>query len=289
MQDADRVTGEVVEIYLPLAQAADHLINPRRWRLADYSQAAHGVFDTFGDAVEWFDSTAQVIRGCIRIANGSHRHEEAWKLTESLSGWLHIRKDWQVWKISHEMAEESARHCGAAAHARMLAALGEYHLWQEQTALAEAYLQRARARWTEAEHVLGRAFCLEALGALEMKKDSPEKARVLVTEARDLFAAAGRERGVVLMSRRIGETYRHQGDYCTAQEHLKPAYRWFEEDGDLYQQVRTGRSLALALEGLGRADEAQQLLLDLSRLAESIGAEIDAEDLRRLVKGTPHR
>jgi tetratricopeptide (TPR) repeat protein len=164
----------------------------------------------------------------------------------------------------------------------MLAALGEYHLWQDQVEVAESYLQRARARWTEAEHVLGRASCLEALGTVEMKKDDPGKARELVTQARDLFATVGRERGVVLMNRRIGETYRHEGDYAKALGFLEHAYRWFEGDGDAYQRVRCGRSLALTLEGLSRAADAQQLLTDLVNLAESIGAHTDARELSRL-------
>src|SRR5699024_10503050 len=86
LDDAERVSGELIDVFLPLAQAADRRINPRRWTLADYSSAAHQAFDSYEDALAWMDSAAPVIRGCIRIANETARHEAAWKLAEALSG-----------------------------------------------------------------------------------------------------------------------------------------------------------------------------------------------------------
>ncbi|GAA1457685.1 tetratricopeptide repeat protein [Nocardiopsis exhalans] len=284
LADAEQSSAHLIDVYLPLAQAADRKINPRRWVLADYDSAAHEAFDSYEDALTWMDAAAHVIRGCIRIANATGRHEDVWKLAEALSGWLHIRKDFRLWRITHEIGEESARECGAAAHARMLAALGECHLWMEETSVAEAYLQRAHARWVEADHALGRASCLEALGTVTMKKGDVARARDLVTTARGMFAEQGRERGVILMTRRIGETYLAEEKHQQALRELEHAYHWFRVEGDLYQQVRTGRSLVIALGGVGRAGEAQRLLQDLIGIAEAIGAHSDAAELSRMIE-----
>ncbi|WP_017613966.1 tetratricopeptide repeat protein [Nocardiopsis salina] len=280
---AERVTGDLIDIFLPLAQAADRRINPRRWTLANYSSARHDAFDSYKEALAWMDFAAPVTRGAIRIANANARHEAAWKLAEALHAWLHVRKDWTSWKTSHEIALESARECGAAPLARILASLGEYHLWQDDLVSAESYLLRARARWAEAEHLLGQASCLEALGMLALKKKQPQKARELVSEARERFAAEGRERAVVLMQRRIGETYRDEDAFAQAISALEPAYRWFVAEGDHYQQIRTGRSLALALEGAGSAGQARTLLNELISVATANGAEADAHELSRLM------
>lgn len=282
LDDAERVSGELIDVFLPLAQAADRRINPRRWVLADYSTAAHQAFDSYEDALVWMDSAAPVIRGCVRIAHGTARHEMAWKFAEALSGWLHIRKDFRLWRTSHEIAEESARECGPAAHARILAALGECHLWLDETSVAEAYLQRAYARWVEAEHLLGQASTLEALGTCQIKQNRPADARKLVLKARGMFSEEGRERGVVLMTRRVGETYLAEGSFHEALKHLDMAYRWFHDEGDLYQQVRAGRSRVRALAGAGRAGQARTLLQDLVGIAESIGAHTDVEELSRM-------
>lgn len=284
LDDAERVSGELIDVFLPLAQAADRRINPRRWVLANYSSAAHQAFDSYQDALAWMDFAAPVIRGCIRIANATARHEAAWKLAEALSGWLHIRKDLRLWRISHEVAEVSARQCGPDAHARVLAALGECHLWLEESSIAEAYLQRAHARWVEAGHVLGQASALEALGTCRLTQDRPDQARKLVLKARGMFAEQGRERGVVLMTRRVGETYLAQGSFHEALKHLDMAYRWFHDEGDLYQQVRTGRSRVRALTGAGQGAQARTLLQDLIGIAESIGAHTDVEELSRMAE-----
>lgn len=164
LDDTDRVTGKLIDTYLPIAQEADHRINPRRWRLADYSAAEQGsVFRSYEDALQWMDASASIIRGCIRIATALGRREEAWQYAEATQSFFRVRKDFRSWRISHEVAEESARGCGPTAHARMLASLGECHIWLEDIGVAEAYLQRARALWIKGHHVLGEASCLEAL------------------------------------------------------------------------------------------------------------------------------
>ncbi|GHC71713.1 hypothetical protein GCM10007079_04360 [Nocardiopsis terrae] len=285
LDDTDRVTGELIDTYLPIAQEADHRINPRRWRLADYSAAEQGsVFRSYEDALQWMDSSASIIRGCIRIANTLGRREESWQYAEATQSFFRVRKDFRSWRISHEVAEESARGCGPTAHARMLASLGECHIWLEDIGVAEAYLQRARALWIKGRHVLGEASCLEALCMVEMKKGNPPKARQHASTARDMFSGQARERGVVLATRRVGETYLAEQDHRQALKSLEHAYDWFRDTGDVYQQVRTGRSLVAALRGSGRSDEANRVLQDLVGLAESIGAHTDAEELSRMTK-----
>jgi len=286
LNGAERITGELIDIYLPLTQAADRRINPRRWLLADYSTAAHSEFSSYEDALAWMDSAAPVIRGCIRIANATSRHEAAWKFAEALHGWLHIRKDFRLWRLTHEIAEESSRECCSASHARILASLGECHLWLEENGIAEAYLQRALAQWRTAEHSLGQASTLEGLGTVELKKGNPEQARDHVMTARGMFAQEGRERGVVLMTRRVGETYLAEGRFHESLKHLDMAYRWFRSDGDSYQQVRTGRSRIRALARAGKTVEAHTLLRDIIGVAEEIGADNDAHELARMAEQT---
>lgn len=115
LDDAERVSGELVDVFLLLALAADRRIDPRRWVLAGCTTAARQAFDSYEDALTWVDFAAPVTRGCVRIVYETARHEVARQLTGALSGWLRVREDFRLWKVSREVAEVSVRGCGPGA------------------------------------------------------------------------------------------------------------------------------------------------------------------------------
>ncbi|TQN27766.1 tetratricopeptide repeat protein [Haloactinospora alba] len=99
-----------------------------------------------------------------------------------------------------------------------------------------------------------------------------------------MFSSLGAERGVVLMERRIGESYRDSGDYDQAEAYLRSALQWFHEAGDDYQIIRTSRSLALTFQEQRRHEAAREVLEKAHSLAETIGAATDTEEMSRLAE-----
>ncbi|RNL81656.1 tetratricopeptide repeat protein [Halostreptopolyspora alba] len=273
----------LLDTMVPLTLAADRRINPGRWVLSPlYATVDDTVFEDRSHAIEWMNTHAGTVRGCVRIAHETGHYETAWTLCEGLWAWLHISKNWRLWRTTHEIGLEAAERCDITAQARMLSALGALHLWTDNLDEAERLHQRARSLWVSAVHALGQATSLENLGIIALKQGTPIAAREYFRQARTMFSDLGVERGVVLMERRIGESYRDSGDYDQAETNLRSALGWFLDSGDDYQVIRTRRSLALTLQGQQRDEAARELLEEARRLAETIGATTDAEEFSRL-------
>ncbi|WP_017623426.1 tetratricopeptide repeat protein [Nocardiopsis chromatogenes] len=284
-EDVEPAVESLLDVVEPLALAADRRLNPNRWVLSPRYENITNAFASTQDALHWYDANAGLVRACVRIAYETGRNELAWTLCEGMWAWLHIRKPWHTWRLTHEVGLEAAKQCDAAPQARMYSALGALHMWQDRLDEAERLHVRARALWIAAEHLLGQASGLESLGVIALKRGHPVTARGHFREAQHLFSEQGRERGVVLMERRLGESFRDTGDHATAEEYLRGALDWFRAAGEDYPVVRTSRSLALALQAQGRQKEAQGVLAQARDLAESIGADTDAAELSCLMQG----
>lgn len=282
--DVETVVRPLLATIEPLTLSADRRINPDRWVLSPrYTNANPTMFSDRAEAVEWFDANAGTIRGSIRIAHETNRAELTWTLCEGLWGYLHIRKDWELWRTTHQIGLEAAQQCDAAAQARMLSSLGSLRTWTNDLDEADRLHQRARALWVSAGHVLGQASSLESLGIVALKRATPAAAREFFRDARVLFSDLGRERGVVLMERRIGESFRDTGDYLQSENHLRSALDWFQDAGDDYQVIRTSRSLALTLRGQRHHQAARDMLEEGRNRALRIGARTDADELDSLL------
>lgn len=283
-ESAETSTREYIEVMVPLALAADRAINPGRWVLSvHYDAIGDNPFASREDALAWMREWAGAIRGCVRIAHETNQHEVACSLVEGLWGWLHVSKDWDMWRTSHQLGLESADHCDAAVKARMLSGLGSLHTWLDDLHEAERFHMRARALWVSSNHRLGQASCMESLGVLALKRNRPMSARSWFSDARTLFSEVGRERGVVMMDRRLGESFRDSREFEQADNHLGSALAWFRQQGDDYMTIRTGRSLALSLTQQHRTQEAHNLLSELHSTAVSLGADTDAQEISRLM------
>lgn len=245
-ESAEISTREYIEVMVPLVLAADRAINPGRWVLSvHYDNLGESRFTTRDDALTWMGEWAGAIRGCVRIAHETHRHEIACSLVEGFWGWLTISKDWQMWRTVHEMGLAPASHCDSTVQARMLSGLGSLNTWLGDLHEAERLHMRARALWVQSKHKLGQATCMESLGVLNLKRNKPLAARSWFNDARLLFSEAGRTRGAVMMGRRLGESFRDGREFDQADKQPRGALDWFRDQDDDYMVLRTGRSLAL--------------------------------------------
>lgn len=203
--DVEGVVRSLMSTVEPLTLAADRRINPgRRILNTRYERASVDVGSTT-EAVEWFDTHARTVLGCIQIAHDSGRWNTSWTLAEGLWSYLHVKKDWALWLSAYEIGLEAAQHCKDPAQARMLSGLGTPCMWQGRLDEAERLHARAKALWVSAGHTFGHASSLEALGVIALNRNLPLSARSLFQEARGLHGGMRRERGVVLMERRLGE------------------------------------------------------------------------------------
>ncbi|MDA0564873.1 tetratricopeptide repeat protein [Streptomonospora sp. S1-112] len=283
---AEEATETLLNTLLPLAVAADRRLNPYRWVLGPrYEQVStDNPFGSDSEALDAMDHLAPQLRACVRIAHATARHNEAWELCEALVNWLARRRDLEMWEEVFSLGLASAQALGAkAAQAHMLVGLGRCRLWQDRVDLAESNFLHAQALWTTAEHELGIAGAVEALGTVSLKRGEPEEAEERYREARVVFAGLGRERGIALMERHIADCRRERGDINTAEQLGQQAREWFRSHGDTYQEVRALRGLALTYRKAQRIHTAFDAAREARRLAQSIGATAEATELGRLI------
>lgn len=249
-----------VALHGALARSAGRHLNPDRWLLTAEDQIDLDLFSGYDDALEWLTSTADLHRAVVRTAHVSGLHTECWQLCEALLPHLRGAQDFETWRISHKLGLRSAAHCGPAPMARMLSGLGSCYQWEGRLDEAEAEFVRAEQLWLKADHTLGRASLSESLGLLALREGDLGLAEARFLRALRLFTELGRDRGIWLIQRRLGETALAARNFTKAIHYLTSSRAWFADRGDRYQVVRNTMSLARSLAGAGQQDQAQQEL-----------------------------
>lgn len=102
LDDVESAVYSLMSTMEPSVLAADRCINPDRWVLSPRYETADMTIFARSEAVEWFDANAETVLGCIQIAHGTARFETAWTLAKELWSYLHIRKNWNLWRTVYE-------------------------------------------------------------------------------------------------------------------------------------------------------------------------------------------
>ena len=267
-QRTDRLL-RIVTWYLARAVAADLVVMPGRRRLGPVYATARQeppAFPSAREALDWLEEELPNLLAVLRTANREGFHEAAWQICEALWGLFVLRRHYAEWVASNEIGLESARACGdEAAQARMLAQLGRAHLDLGELDQAELSFSESLDRAHAAGHRFGEASAYQQLGLLRLTRNEPDAAIPYFLSSRDMHAALGDDRGVALLTRRIGEAYRAGGRYADAAGLLRDAVAQYTEAGDRYNAGRSLTSLAethilagdprSALAPLGQAQE----------------------------------
>ncbi|MDA2812848.1 tetratricopeptide repeat protein [Nocardiopsis sp. RSe5-2] len=276
--------------YLRTAVAADTALNPGRWhvgplygRVGDPSLPA---FPDAGAALHWLDEELPTLEELVVWAARDGHPAEAWQLCEALWDLFLRRRHHDSWFRTHEAGLAAARELGdPEARGRMHGALAAAHVSLHRTEEAEHHHREALRAWDEADHDLGRAAAMEGLGVVELARDAPGEAVPHFEGALTVHTSLGRERGIALMRRRLGEALRDAGRPEEAVGHFTWALGHFTEAGDHYLRTRVLVGLATVHIKTGDFDEAERVLDAALDAAGQARAEMEAARVHALRGG----
>lgn len=272
--EATAALDRALDHYLTTAAAADRTLNPGRWHLAPvFERPLARGFGSRSEALDWLESELEVLRATVRLCASTGRHSLCWQLCEALRNVFMIRKHFDAWEETHTAGLASAEALDdPAAEANMLNALAGLRLSLGDPDLASQLHHRALAAWTRAGHVLGQASSLEGAGVCELAREQPAWARTLFERALAIHTQLGRNRGIALMLRRLGEASRDLGDHTRAVDYFGRALEFFTEADEPYMRVRTLAGLAATRLAAAEPDRARPVLTEVLRLSDRIGA-----------------
>ncbi|MFD0855684.1 tetratricopeptide repeat protein, partial [Actinomadura adrarensis] len=118
----------------------------------------------------------------------------------------------------------------------------------------------------------GEASALECLGVARLGMNDAAGAIDAFDRAREIHREIGLERGVAMMTRRLGEALALDGRIAEAIDHFSEALAFFDDRGDDYNRARILMGLAGALVKEDRPREAGERLETALEAATRAGA-----------------
>lgn len=279
-ESAEAALDRVLEYYLTTIATADRALNPGRWHLAPvYERLPKRRFDSKRQAVDWLATESEALQAIVRFCAATGRHSTCWQLCEVLLGFFLLRKQLDTWVRTCEIGAASARALDdPAAQAMMLTVLATRHVHAHDPDQATELNSQALELWRRAGHTLGQASSLEGLGVCELAGGRPVEARAHFESALAIHTRLGRNRGIALMLRRLGETNRDLGEYDAAVDYFRRALEFFTEDEETFARIRVLRGLAATRLAAADPDRARPVLEDILRLSHLIGAHFEKAD-----------
>lgn len=271
---SDAALDRVLQYYLTTAAAADRALNPGRWHLAPvFDGPPEREFGSRSEALDWLESELEVLRATVRFCESTGRHSTCWQLCEALLSFFILRKHLLVWREVGRHGLASARLLSdPGAQARMLSMLAIQRLNVHQPAEAGELQIQALELWRAADHALGTASSLEGCGVCELAQGRPARARPHFESALAIHTRLGRNRGIALMLRRLGEVCRDLDDHVGAVDYFERALDFFVESEEPYARTRVLAGLARTHMAAAEPDRARAVLVEVLRLSDQVGA-----------------
>ncbi|SDD30010.1 Tetratricopeptide repeat-containing protein [Actinokineospora iranica] len=259
--------------YLDRAAAADTVVHPRRPRLAPVYQTADGsAFTDTAAALGWLTRERANLRAALESAASRGWDDVVWQFCETLWGYfLHTRR-YGEWIDMQRVGVASARHCGdrrAEALIRIQLGYALTKIGRRTEAVEQIAIARDLAR--TAQDPRAEATALEQLG-LAVLDDDPHAALDFFSQARDLHQRLGRDRGVALCRRRIGEVLLALGRYDDAVTEFSAVAEAMAVLGDPTQHARAVTMLGAAHSRAGRLPQAERVLRDAFEAMREFGS-----------------
>jgi tetratricopeptide (TPR) repeat protein len=285
-------TKRAIDWYLREAVRADRVLLPGRPRLNPMYQTGGAGHET--DALEWLETELPGLVTAVHAAYDNGLHRAAWQLCEAMVGLFSHRKHFSQWIDTSQVGIASAVACAdQQAESAMRIRLGLAYLGSGQTEQAAVQFGLALDVARQAGYRLGEASALEHLGLICLRKGEPEPAAGYFRDALAIYRALGRSRGVMLMTRCLGEASRDAGRYGEAISKLSEARTLAVEMNEPYHEMQCllalGKTYARAAMVPLALTTLQEALLfanrvgarhELARILEALaGAELAAGDL----------
>ncbi|HEX6354040.1 tetratricopeptide repeat protein [Actinophytocola sp.] len=259
-QDRAEAVLRVLETYLHAADAADKAFTPTRLRVPlDPSPRVREVpvFDTYAQAMEWFDLERTNLAAATRQAADAGNDDVAWKIPAAMSVYCYVRKPWEEWLTSHEIGLAAARRGHAPlGEAALLSGLGaaSYELREHRAAVE--HLEQAVALWRDLDHLWGEAIALNILGSAHRDLRQFEQAITCFQRALAIWPMIDQIWGKGVTLHNLGTTYRELGEFEQAVDWLSQSIEVRRAMPDRYGEGWALHDLGVVQTDLARFTDA---------------------------------
>jgi tetratricopeptide (TPR) repeat protein/transcriptional regulator with XRE-family HTH domain len=227
------------------------------------------VFTGHADALAWCEAELANLVAAVSVAEEYGLHRIAWQMPTALYGFFDLRKYYQEWIGTHEVALRSARAAGdLEAEGRILCNIGNAYLPMRRYSPAEAHYLQALAIFGEVGYLQGEAKVWGNLGMTYDRTQRHEESAAAHHRAIDIFRQLGDRFGEALTMTNLGELRFRQESYEDAAGHHRLALAIFQEIGDHHGEAEALSDLGNALARLGdfaTAIDCQLRALELFR------------------------
>jgi tetratricopeptide (TPR) repeat protein len=268
--------GRLYDHCLRRADAAARRLYPGMLRLppatGDGTPQPDDGFADRASALAWLDAERRNLVATIAHTAVNGPHPVAWRLSDTLRGYLWLRMytvDWLA-IASAGMAAAQADHDPAAqAAAQLSLGLLHWRLDQYQQAIDHSSLAlelSRRAGWIE-----GQSAALGNLGGLHLRSGRLDRSAAYQAEALALDRDAGRVDGMAASHVGLGAVYTELGRLREAAEHYIRAIAISEQIGTPGGQAAALVNLGLTRHALGQLTEAADILARALRHSRQAG------------------
>lgn len=283
VEDRTEALRRVLHWYLHSSHAAERILSKRTQRVTlnqfDFSTPPL-TFSTQDKALEWCEAERVNLVSSTSQAAAAGEYEIAWKLPNTLWGFLQLRRYWTDWIFTHKIALTAARELqdpeGEAWTLGSLAmACRDLRRFEEAISYLEqaiAICQRTGWQWGEgiALTILGAVYY--DLGKLEnMRRSRFEKAIEVLTQAEIILHSIEDKWGEGFALNNLGGIYRYLGDFGNALDCLRRALAARRAVNDDNGEADTLNELGNVNGAMGNFDEAFSCLEDSLNIRRAIG------------------
>jgi transcriptional regulator with XRE-family HTH domain/tetratricopeptide (TPR) repeat protein len=269
--EIDASARRLVRWYLAAAVEADRHISPLRYRPGlDEVAADHELppLRSYREAVDWHDAELGNLVATVRLASASGEHALAWRLACAMGGYLDLRRPWDAWLTTHQVALESAREAqDRLGEAAILTSLGLSYYYPRLFAAAEDCYRQAQPIWRELGDRRGEVAILNAIANIRMETRQLDTAVMLYLEALAVNRAIGDRRGEGVVLANLAEAHCELGRFDKVLEYAPAAVEIARETRNQRAEVLSLCQWARAIAAADGITEAEGHFLHAVELA----------------------
>lgn len=222
------------------------------------------LISSHAEALNWYETERANLLAAVQQAAREGEDQLAWKIAASIRPYYHLRKIWNDWINSHQVALASSRRANDLQGLAWISnSLGVAHTSFSRFADARRHFTEGLHLSRRLDDPYGEALALGCLGDVDWSTKNYKDALKHLDRALQIWSRLKDPWGMAITHRVLGRVHRDIGNLGQASEYLRQSL-------EIYQPIDDPWGEGTTLAGLGRT------YLQLAQLPEAIRALQDA-------------
>ncbi|GAB3156307.1 hypothetical protein GCM10027290_54000 [Micromonospora sonneratiae] len=265
----------VISWYLHSAHSARALLYPgiRPLPLADGTTPRNPLaFDDHQAALAWCEAERAALTAAVAAAASNDLPDLAWQLPRVLLEFYDLRKHWNDWIDTHQVALAAAtRAADPAARAHILHGLGGAYRHLDRYEEALDHCREALTLWRQTDDRSGEAGTLNFLGVVYRNLMRYDESVETYRRGLQLYREIGYRYGEGIILNNLGDVCREWGRFEEAIDYFQQAVPLRRETGHRFGEGHTYDGLGATHLAVGDLDRALPLLRRALEIRRDIG------------------